>query len=566
MRDIAPPQSVWKGGQVLLLAAVVGFFQLSAKPLIFHRAVLNSASFTPPGVAGGAIAQGSVFTIFGRDIGPPQWEQVSSFPLRPEFHGVSIQIVQGATVVDAIPIFVFATQVNAIMPSDAPLGAVTLRLTFNGEVSNPVPVTVVAHSVGIFTATGLGFGPAAAQNFISQTEQPINAPAKPARPGQVMTLWATGLGPIEGADGAPPPVGNLPFEVEITIGDRPVARLDYSGRTPCCAGIDQFVFRIPEDAPEGCYVPVRVRVQGEAVSNTATIAIQKDGEPCSEPDNPLMAAALGGGKVGAVALMRTIFDMNLDVLAPATFTVDHAAGYFRQETGGEFPFNPLLAFPPANSCTAYAVKGDVLRGGALPFLPPGRLDAGNLALSGPAGTAELPAVQTGQGTEYPAATIGGPQNRPGVPDEPLFLSPGNVRIDAAGGADVGSFAAAKTVAASPDWTNRSQFSQVDRRQDLVLQWGAPGGGRVVVAGINVDRTRNVSGLFLCVAPEGATSFRVPADVLANLPATRPALGEGNGFLAFGSLPDGPPAVFAAPGLSAGAVIHHTVYAKRVRFR
>jgi len=31
------------------------------------------------------------------------------------------------------------------------------------------------------------------------------------------------------------------------------------GRTPCCAGLDQIVFTLPADTPNGCYVPVTVR-------------------------------------------------------------------------------------------------------------------------------------------------------------------------------------------------------------------------------------------------------------------------------------------------------------------
>ena len=177
---------------------------------------------------------------------------------------------------NAIPIFVLDRQVSAIMPSGAPLGRVLVRLTFNGEQSNPTPVTVTENSVGVFTATVAGLGPGIIQNFVSQTDQPFNSPSKTAKPGQVVTMWATGLGPISGPDGEAPPVGSLPFDVEIFVGGKTVTKLLYGGRAPCCSGVDQFVFETPKDAPEGCYVPVRVRVGGVAVSNTVTMAVQKD--------------------------------------------------------------------------------------------------------------------------------------------------------------------------------------------------------------------------------------------------------------------------------------------------
>jgi len=144
-------------------------------------------------------SRGSIFTVFGRGIGPAAPDKVSAF------RNVSIEIIQGSTTVSAIPVFVSSGQLNAIMPSDAPLGRVSLRVTFNGEQSNPETVTVVENSVGIFTATGAGIGPGIVQNVISQTEQPINTTTRTAKPGQVVTMWATGLGPISAPDNSAPP-------------------------------------------------------------------------------------------------------------------------------------------------------------------------------------------------------------------------------------------------------------------------------------------------------------------------------------------------------------------------
>ena len=368
------PKTNWKFRAIflfpLLCAVVLSAGRLHAEPLIFFRAIVNAASFMPPEGPAGSIARGSIFTIFGRDMGPAVGVQVNVFPLETTFEGVSIEVTQGDVTVNAIPIFVLDRQVSAIMPSGVPLGRVLVRLTFNGEQSNPTPVTVTENSVGIFTATVAGLGPGIIQNFVSQTEQPFNSPSKTAKPGQVVTMWATGLGPITGPDGEAPPVGSLPFDVEIFVGGKTVRKLLYGGRAPCCSGVDQFVFETPKDAPEGCYVPVRVRVGGVAVSNTVTMAIQKDGQSCSEPDNPFIETLLSGGKAGAVSLVRTLFELDVDVIAPATFTLDQAAGYFRRETGGTFAFNPFLALPPAGACTAYSGFGDLLTGGFIPFVPP----------------------------------------------------------------------------------------------------------------------------------------------------------------------------------------------------
>jgi len=42
-----------------------------------------------------------------------------------------------------------------------------------------------------------------------------------------------------------------------------------------------------------------------------------------------------------------------------------------------------------------------------------------------------------------------------------------------------------------------------------------------IVGVGEDLPTNSSAVFVCVVPPGATSFTVPADMLSNLPATRP---------------------------------------------
>ena len=49
----------------VFLLAVCAFAQ---QPLIFNRSVLNAASYMPPRLPGGAIAQGSIFSVFGARI------------------------------------------------------------------------------------------------------------------------------------------------------------------------------------------------------------------------------------------------------------------------------------------------------------------------------------------------------------------------------------------------------------------------------------------------------------------------------------------------------------------
>src|SRR4051812_44507652 len=141
-------RAMWKYTLLTLLGANL----FAQTPAIYPRGVVNAASYMAPGLPAGGIARGSVFTLFGRRLGPATAAQVSSFPLDTKLGGVAITITQGATVLNAIPIFVNAGQINAIMPSNAPLGMVSIRVINNNVPSNPSPVRVVASNFGIFTA------------------------------------------------------------------------------------------------------------------------------------------------------------------------------------------------------------------------------------------------------------------------------------------------------------------------------------------------------------------------------------------------------------------------------
>ena len=149
-----PPSSVkilqdHKGMHRTILALSLTVLSASAQfnfnygaPIINNGGVVNAASFAPPGLSGGSIAQGSIFSIFGQQLGPPTLAQVSRFPLSTTLAGVSVQVIQGTTTISAFPIVVTANQVNAIMPSNAPLGQVSVTVTYNADASNRATATV----------------------------------------------------------------------------------------------------------------------------------------------------------------------------------------------------------------------------------------------------------------------------------------------------------------------------------------------------------------------------------------------------------------------------------------
>src|SRR5262249_19036970 len=160
-----------------------------------------------------------IFSIFGRALGPSTGVSANSFPLGTTLSAVSITVNQGNTHVNAIPVYVSASQINAIMPSNAPLGAASIKVTVGNFSSNMAPVRFTGIAFASFTALGPGIGPGILQNFIAPTTQPINSPTVSAQTGQAITLWGTGLGPVlSGGDNVAPPVGNLPVKTEVFVG------------------------------------------------------------------------------------------------------------------------------------------------------------------------------------------------------------------------------------------------------------------------------------------------------------------------------------------------------------
>lgn len=546
----------------LLLLVTSQVMHLKAQSgVIYPKSVLNAASYAAPGLPHGSIARGSVFSIFGLGLGPSSSPGLA-FPLSTTLGGVSVKVFQASTSVNAIPLYVGGGQVNAIMPSNAPLGRASVQVVFNGFSSNPAPITIVNSSFGIYAATGAGLGPGVFQNFNSQTDQPVNAPAVSAKPGQVITLWGTGLGPVPYADNIAPSPVSLTTPTEVFVGGQPASLL-YNGRSPCCSGSDQIVFTIPSAAPLGCWVPVFVRTEGKFVSNSATISISADGSPCSEPANPFASSILKGGKVGDIDLKRSAIHDDYLMSSPVDFTSDLSAISFQELAGGTFAFSPSLSLPPAGACTTYSAAGD-LRGYAVSLLPAATtrfLNAGaTFTVAGPTDSRVITLLKPPQPD---IAQLG--KNLPGSGLlNNLFLNPGSsYTVTSTEGTDVGAIQA--TAANDPPltWSNETQISTVNRTQPLVISWaGAPSGRPVEIEGVSFDSHTNSSASFFCIAPAGSNSFTVPNYILQNLPAspTSPA----GAYLGVGALPT--PAIFTATGLDTGVVSIQNLLGKNVIYQ
>ncbi len=157
-------------------------------------AVVNGASFdkTVP------VAAGSLISIFGTALAS-QTAAADSIPLSDTLGNVKVNFVSGSGSVPSPMLYVQQTQINAQVPWEAvptgTSGSVNVVVVRDGVSSAPVPVNVGPYSPAIFVSAGRPV----AVNQDGSLAWPAGAvpgvTSHPAKPGDVITIYATGLGP-----------------------------------------------------------------------------------------------------------------------------------------------------------------------------------------------------------------------------------------------------------------------------------------------------------------------------------------------------------------------------------
>lgn len=282
-------------------------------PEIIRNGVVNAASNTPPALVDSALARGSLLIIRGAHFGT-------------RLSGMSAKLSGAAGEAVLATISVAPTAGTWRVPANAPLGPASLTVTVNGKTSPAYPVKVVPAQFGIYSTNGKGWGPGRIQNVAGEVRTP-NTVSNAASLGQLLALSGTGLG-----DAANP---------AISVGGKP-AKLVASHTS---ADGDEILFRVPANAPEGCFVPVQVANAGRWPSNTVTVAIHNGGGACREPEY-FPFAGWTGATFGMVAITRTVQQERA-----AETASDEVAAWFGRLAGLE-KLNPYFLLPPPGTCTS----------------------------------------------------------------------------------------------------------------------------------------------------------------------------------------------------------------------
>jgi len=95
------------------------------------------------------------------------------------------------------PISVTTTTIAAVVPQSVPGVAAEVQVQSAGASSNQVLIPVASAAPGIFTQNGSGFG----QGYILNKDGTLNTPSNAANPGDPITIFATGVGPVSFSGG-----------------------------------------------------------------------------------------------------------------------------------------------------------------------------------------------------------------------------------------------------------------------------------------------------------------------------------------------------------------------------
>lgn len=544
-----------------ILIGILATGALFAQPALESIGASNAASLIPGGLAGGGVAQGALFALRGTGIGPEEAAVGESFPLAKELGGVTVKVTVGETTVEAWVIRAQARRVVALLPSTTPVGKGKVELSFGGAAAT-TDIEVVQRAFGIFSRSGSGNGPGHIKNVEDDVDNTLTASAQT---GQRVRIRGTGLGPVEGDEGAAAITGEIDAPVEVFIGLKP-ATVSSKGRTDS-PGVDLITAEVPSGV-EGCYVSVVVKI-GDRVSNYVTMAVAP-GKSCTDPvglsGTDLEAIQPGADfRLGTISLNRSSLAIEI-----ANTLTDTAGGSFFKfagsQLGGVQGSGLITSF---GSCVVIQIAGETP---SVPTLLAEGLDAGTTMLvTGPKGTKEIKMEKgafggtLGSGTTtniplpIPLPSLGNP-----------YLDEGNYTVtNGSGGADVGSFTASITIGRPMEWTNRattgtgSPVATLSRSSEVPITWSGGGANDVIsILGFSFDTILKGGAMFLCTERASAGRFVIPAIVLQSLPVS-PAIG--GGVLSVSSAPGGGGTRFTASGLDYGSLTYSFTSVKTIRW-
>ena len=294
--------------RVALFATLCPHSLVNAQSGLSVYSAVNAASYDRM-----AIAEGSLFVIFGQGMGPSALTNPPTGSLPLAIAGTTVTAIYGSLRLPCPLLYVSSGQVAAVLPSGTPVGLASVTVGYNGR-SASTEINVVGQSVGVFTANSTGIG---AGLFTDALDASLKTSSNSAKPGDTLIAWATGVGPISTPDNAVPPSFPNVADVQVWIGNQ-AAQMIYAGRSGCCAALDQVAFVVPQNIA-GCNVPVVITAAGKS-SATTSLSISASGGECVDVGpafptsllqsttggTPIRGALIGLGPTNLKSLARRV--------------------------------------------------------------------------------------------------------------------------------------------------------------------------------------------------------------------------------------------------------------------
>ena len=242
-------------------------------PQITPAGVVDAASFRQP------IAPGSYIAIFGSNLTDSTLTPVGSgvdqntnerLPLNIDLTQVSFDVPSAGISVPGHVAYISPGQLVVQVPWElAGQNSAQMKVTIDYTFGNVVTVPLSTYAPAIFENGGIAVAVDVSGNLITASN--------PAVPGQIITLYANGLGPVTNPPASGDPAPASPFSLTtstpvVTIGSQSAAAPLFSGLTPTLAGLYQINFMVPQNLPAGT-LPISITIGGQT-SKASTIPVQ----------------------------------------------------------------------------------------------------------------------------------------------------------------------------------------------------------------------------------------------------------------------------------------------------
>ena len=263
-------------------------------PAAYFQGIINNQTTDFEGPRRLVVSPGAIGALFGEQLAF-SLAQASAIPLTTELAGTKVRWsnLDGSSAFESPLFFVSSGQINLQVPYELTAGQKKLQVIRNGQAGNEITVQVESRAA---TLPSIGIGRyGIIINATRSTASAVSLPlprgtplgggfiAEPARPRDILTIFATGLGPVSPSvsSGALPPSGQLAQASEMPIVNfgrlpfGPLSEPSFVGLSPQFVGLYQVNVEVPIDAATNENTWVRLEYTDGRLSNTVEIAVER---------------------------------------------------------------------------------------------------------------------------------------------------------------------------------------------------------------------------------------------------------------------------------------------------